>query len=326
MATPTVTNQEIADALERVADLLEAQDANRYRVRAYRTAADTIRRHDTPLADILAEGGIDALDALPTIGPTIASHVAELVKRGGLTLLDRLEGEVSPERMLATLPGIGPELAARIHDELGVDSLEDLEVAAHDGRLGTVPGFGPRRVRAVREELGSILGRASQRRGRRQARLESRRREGASAKEPASRPGVDTLLDVDAEYLDAASKGRLRRIAPRRFNPTGEAWLPVLHTERDDWSFTVLFSNTARAHELGRTDDWVVVYYERDGEEGQCTVVTEPRGELAGRRVVRGREAECREVYEATGRNAGHTPAPERRRSSGDRSAVKRAD
>jgi len=58
-----------------------------------------------------------------------------------------------------------------------------------------------------------------------------------------------------------------------------------------------LFSNTARAHELGMTHDWVVVYYERDGHENQCTVVTERRGDLGGQRVVRGREDDCRRHY-----------------------------
>jgi hypothetical protein len=118
MAERPITNAEIADVLDRVADLLEAQEANRYRVRAYRTAAEAIRQHDTPLAQILREGGVEAVDALPTIGPTIAAHVAELVHRRDLTLLERLEGEVSPERLLATVPGIGPELGARIHQDL----------------------------------------------------------------------------------------------------------------------------------------------------------------------------------------------------------------
>ena len=66
----------------------------------------------------------------------------------------------------------------------------------------------------------------------------------------------------------------------------------MLHTERAPWSFTALFSNTARAHELGTTGDWVVIYFERDGREGQCTVVTEHSGPAAGERVVRGREDE----------------------------------
>ena len=67
----------------------------------------------------------------------------------------------------------------------------------------------------------------------------------------------------------------------------------MLHTERGAWSFTALFSNTARAHELGTTDDWVVIFFERDGLEGQCTVVTERTGPRAGERVVRGREDEA---------------------------------
>ena len=282
-----ITNPEIADVLERVSDLLEVQNANRYRVRAYRAAAGTIRAHQRPLCEVLAEDGVEALEALPTIGPTIAAHVCELAERLGLTLLDRLEGEVSPERLLCTVPGIGPELAARIHHGLTIDSLEELEAAAHDGRLSSVPGFGPRRVRSIREELGSMLGRSARQRARRQAWLETRR----DVRGP--RPDVGTLLDVDAEYREKAAAGILRHITPRRFNPEACAWLPILHTERGDWHLTALYSNTARAHELRRTHDWVVIHYSRDGNEGQCTVVDETHGPLARRRVVRGREDEC---------------------------------
>jgi DNA polymerase (family 10) len=68
-----------------------------------------------------------------------------------------------------------------------------------------------------------------------------------------------------------------------------------MHAQKDGWAFTAFFSNTARAHQLGRTRDWVVIYFHADDqEEGQRTVVTETRGPMAGRRVVRGREAECR--------------------------------
>jgi hypothetical protein len=110
-------------------------------------------------------------------------------------------------------------------------------------------------------------------------------------------PGAATLLDIDREYREKAAAGTLRTIAPRRFNPEGKAWLPVLHTRRGPWHFTVLYSNTARAHELGRTHDWVVVYfYDDDHREGQHTIVTETQGPLAGQRVVRGREAECAQL------------------------------
>jgi len=295
---PAVSNAEVADALEHVADLLEAQDANRYRVRAYCNAAEIVRRHPRAMAGLLEEGGTAALGALPGIGRTIAANVAQLVTQGRLAMLERLEGEVAPERLLTTVPGIGPTFAERVHHELGVDSLEDLEQAAWDGRLGAVPGFGPRRVRAVRESLESILGRSVRRRARRRRWLETRAEghddagAGRGAPSAPPRPDVATLLAVDAEYRARAGRGELRRIAPRRFNPEGEAWLPILHVERDGWHLTALYSNTARAHELGRTRDWVVVFYERDGDEGQCTVVTEQRGPRAGRRVVRGREAE----------------------------------
>jgi putative hydrolase len=89
----------------------------------------------------------------------------------------------------------------------------------------------------------------------------------------------------------------LPRIAPRRFNPTGQAWLPILHTQRSDRHYTVLFSNTARAHELGTTKEWVVIYRDDAKGDGQWTVITARLGKLRGRRIVRGREAECEAYY-----------------------------
>ncbi len=59
----------------------------------------------------------------------------------------------------------------------------------------------------------------------------------------------------------------------------------------------MLYSKTKRAHEQGKTHDWVVIYYRREGEEDQCTVVTGTRGSLEGKRIVRGREPACREHY-----------------------------
>jgi predicted flap endonuclease-1-like 5' DNA nuclease len=286
-----VQNPEIAQALERVADLLEAQDADPFRVRAWRRAAETVRAHPTPLAALVAESGLAGLDRLPGIGRSLASAIEELVRTGRLRMLERLEGEVAPEDLLTTLPGIGEALARRIVD-LGIHTLEELELAAYDGRLAAVPGFGARRVRAVQAALAGILGASARRRA-----GAARRRAAGEEATPAERPEVAALLAVDAEYRRRAEAGELRRIRPRRFNPAGTAWLPVLHAERDGWTVSALYSNTARAHELGKTHDWVVIYFERDGVEEQCTVVTESSGPLAGRRVVRGREAECRRHY-----------------------------
>lgn len=276
-----LANAEIADALERIADLYETQDADAFRVRAYRRAAERVRVTPEPLADLYARGGVEALDALPEIGRSLASLIAELVRTGRSSLLERLEGQVSPEDRFTTVAGLGEELAKRVHQELGVESLEELELAAHDGRLAQVEGFGPRRVRAVQQSLAWILGRAAARRGKRLA-----------PAGPSDRPDVAAILDVDREYRKRAAAGELRTITPRRFNPGKKSWLPVLHTQRGPWSFHALYSNTARAHQLGRTGDWVVIYFERDGREGQCTVVTEHAGPKAGQRVVRGREQE----------------------------------
>ena len=283
MAALALSNAEIADALERIADLLETQDADGFRVRAYRRGAERVRATREPVAALYARGGVAALDALPEIGKSLASVIAELVRTGRSSVLERLAGQVSPEDRFTTVGGIGEELAKRLHAELHVESLEELELAAHDGRLAKVPGFGPRRVRAVQQSLAGILGRESARRGKALA---------PHPHGPEDRPAVSTLLDVDREYREKAAAGKLRTITPRRFNPGKKSWLPVLHTQRGDWIFTALFSNTARAHELGTTGDWVVIYFERDGREGQCTVVTERTGPRAGGRVVRGREDE----------------------------------
>jgi hypothetical protein len=281
------TNEEIAEVLERIADLLEVQEAESHRVRAYRNAARSVRIQPDPIAARVpaAVGGSDDLESLPGIGKSIAASIRELVRRGRLGFLERLEGQVSPADLFTTVPGIGDELAHRIESQLHLETLEDLEAAAADGRLETVPGIGRRRARGVRESLGHMLRFAATRRAR--GRIPD-----AEGDSSSDRPPVALLLEVDREYRERAGRDELRKIAPRRFNPEHRAWLPVLHLERAGWSITALFSNTARAHELGRTDDWVVLYFERDGIEGQCTVVTERSGPAKGLRVVRGREAE----------------------------------
>jgi hypothetical protein len=111
-------------------------------------------------------------------------------------------------------------------------------------------------------------------------------------------PHVKLILAIDAEYRRKGAADQLKKIAPKKFNPDGKAWLPIMTTQREGWRFTVLFSNTQRAHELGKTKDWVVVYYDDGSVERKCTVVTEFKGRLNGKRVIRGRETECSEYYE----------------------------
>jgi DNA polymerase (family 10) len=290
-----LTNAEIAAQLDDVANLLEDQGANQYRVQAWRGGAESLRHLETPAADLLCKEGLEGLDRLPGIGPALARAVRELVETGRLSTLERLSGESDPVALLASVPGIGHTFAVRIHDELGIDSLESLELAAHDGRLDAVPGFGTKRLAAVRDALAT--------------RLRARRR--PSVEETL--PTIAEILDVDREYRRRATAGELPRIGPRRFNPTGERWLPVLHTARGDRQYTALFSNTAAAHRFGRTHDWVVLYFDGGDGERQCTIVTAFKGPLAHRRVVRGRESECVAHYQLASTSVHAGPSARRR-------------
>jgi hypothetical protein len=283
-------NADVALRLEEVATLLEEQRANPYRVQAYRRAAETVRQLVRPVTDIMAAEGLEGLDALPGIGASLARTIYQVAATGRLPMLARLRGESDPIELLASLPGIGTRTAERIHDELGIHTLEELESAAHDGRLTEVIGLRGKRLAGLRDALAGRLGKVRQ-----------------AAVATVAAPPVADILAVDSEYREAAAAGKLPRIAPRRFNPAHEAWLPVLHTDRDSRHYTALFSNTARAHSLGRTRDWVIVYVDGRGGERQYTVVTAAHGSLEGLRVVRGRESDCVAHYAETARNTAAT-------------------
>jgi putative hydrolase len=278
-------NSQIAHRLEEVAELLEIQRTNPFRVRAYREAGRQLRTLVTPVRTILETEGIAGLERLPGIGHSLARSISQLARGGRLGFLEHLRGEAEPEQLLATIPGIGPELACRIHQLLGVETLEDLEVAAHDGRLSQVPGMGQKRLAGIRDALAGRLRRLTP----------PPLPHAVPSFEP--RPLVEEILDIDREYREAVAAGRLPLIAPRRFNPSGKAWLPILHTERGTRHYTALYSNTARAHELGMEHDWVVIYRDDHGGNGQWTVVTAKFGPARGERIIRGREVECAAHY-----------------------------
>ncbi len=282
-ATALPLNAEIAARLEEVAQILAGQNANPYRLAAYRAAARTLRSWPQPISEVVHQDGVAGLMKLPGIGERLARAIYQLVASGRLPMLERLRGDSDPVELLASVPGIGAKTAQHIHERLGIDTLEELECAAHDGRLERL-GMGTKRLSGVRDALAGRLGRAGQR---------------PPPPDLGSAPDIAEVLDVDRQYREEAGHGSLPRIAPRRFNPRHEAWLPVLHARRGEHEYTALFSNTARAHELARTHDWVVLYYDGGGSaERQCTVITAERGPLCGQRIVRGREDECLAYYE----------------------------
>jgi DNA polymerase (family 10) len=135
-------NIQIAKTFEEVADLLEIQGANPFRVRAYRNAARTIGTLATPVETILKNDG-HALEELPGIGADLAGKISKLCRTGELPLLAQLTLK-TPESLVAMLriPGVGPKRAKHIYKKLHVKTLPELERAARAGRLAELRGMG----------------------------------------------------------------------------------------------------------------------------------------------------------------------------------------
>ena len=137
-----VANAEIAEQLDKIADLLDIEGANPFRVRAYRRAARLVEGLPRAVADMLASG--EDLDDLPGIGRDLADKIGVIAKGGHLPLLDQLASEVTPGiTELLRLPGLGPKRVHLLQETLGIDSIAKLEAAAKTGRLREVPGIGP---------------------------------------------------------------------------------------------------------------------------------------------------------------------------------------
>ncbi|TWU28777.1 helix-hairpin-helix domain-containing protein [Novipirellula artificiosorum] len=290
----TPINRAIASQLSEVARLLADQGASEFRVRAYQNASETLSGFLKPVSEVLHEEGLAGLIAIPTIGRSIANLMDQYLRLGRMPLLDRLRGEDAAERIFSTIPSIGPELSRRIHEQLEIETLPELFAAASDGRLERVTGIGGKRMLAIRETLAERI------------------RHRKSAKEPTPRPSdvdrsvsIDELLEVDEEYRRLAAQGRLPKIAPRQFNPGRVAWLPILHTQREDRHYTALYSNTQRAHQLNTIKDWVIIYRDDPQSHSRWTVITSQFGTLRGHRIVRGREDECEAIYDPNRQHRG---------------------
>jgi len=167
-------------------------------------------------------------------------------------------------RMAADIVAAQPRSLHAIYEERGRDGLDDL------------PGVGPG-IAAIIDDI-----------------LRARIAAEVNARRPGRvpQPPVQLLLEIEREYRAQGAPGK-----------PGTASMPrELQVQRNGWNLRAFYSNSVRAHELGRTRDWVIVLASRgDRAVSQHTVVTETRGKLAGRRVVRGREAACRNHYARLG-------------------------
>jgi DNA polymerase (family 10) len=136
-----VHNDDIAALFEEIADLLEIETANPFRVRAYRNAARTIHGLGKELQEMLAQG--TDLTSLPGIGKDLAAKIAEIIATGHVNTLDRLHREVpAGVAELLKIPGLGPKRVKALYQDLHIKSVKQLEAAARQGGLQSLPGFG----------------------------------------------------------------------------------------------------------------------------------------------------------------------------------------
>lgn len=154
-----VTNIDIARILDRLADLLEIDDANPFRVRAYRNAAQTIRAHSRSMADMVANE--EDLSALPDIGEDIALKIKDIVETGRLPLLEKVKEKV-PEELsdMMKIEGLGPKRVKALYRQLGIRSIEDLGRAARQGRIRDLRGFGRKTEEAISRRVNTWSSRA----------------------------------------------------------------------------------------------------------------------------------------------------------------------
>jgi len=151
-APPIITNRQIAEVLSGIANLLESQNSNPYRIQAYRNAARGVLDLVEPAAAILARG--DTLP-IPGLGQRLRTRIEELVHTGTMTFYNDLSMPMLPQgvRSLMSIEHIGPRTAIRLYEELGIDTPEKLWWAAHQQRIRHLPGFGERSEERLKDAV-----------------------------------------------------------------------------------------------------------------------------------------------------------------------------
>jgi DNA polymerase (family 10) len=150
-----VHNSEIAAIFDEIADLLELEGANAFRVRAYRSAAQTLGTMPKSLGDMLARG--EDLSELPGIGKDLASKIDEIVRTGKLPALEELRTRTPPQiRELLRIPGLGPKRVRILRDDLGIKCVSDLRAAAEKELIREHAGFGEKTEKKILAEIARL--------------------------------------------------------------------------------------------------------------------------------------------------------------------------
>ena len=158
MSKPEPGNPEIAAIFHRIANLMEFRDDNPFKIRSYRTAAEVIEETTTPLARMVAKGGVARLRELPGVGEAISKKIIEILETGTCQLYEELKAEI-PETVLdlSRVEGIGPKTAQLLYHQFQLTNLDDFAKFVAGGGLDSVPRLGEKaqaRIRASLKRLG----------------------------------------------------------------------------------------------------------------------------------------------------------------------------
>jgi len=147
-----IHNSDVAEIFNKVADLLDIEDANKFRVRAYRNAARIVSGLPHSVSHMVRDE--HDLSKLPGIGKDLAGKIKEIVETGTLKQLEELEGRTSSElTKLMKMEGLGPKKVKVLHEELGITNIKELKEAASQGRIKGLEGFGEKTEQAILKEL-----------------------------------------------------------------------------------------------------------------------------------------------------------------------------
>jgi DNA polymerase (family 10) len=153
-----ITNQEIAGVFRRLADLMELGEDNPFKIRAYRTASETIEDTTTPLADMVSEGGVSRLRELPGVGEAISGKIVELLETGTFKAYEEIKAKI-PETTLDLLgvDGVGLKTLQILYQRFQITNLDDFAKFVEGGGLNSVPHIGAKTQERIRASLKELL-------------------------------------------------------------------------------------------------------------------------------------------------------------------------
>jgi len=145
-----ITNREVSDTLDEFARILELKNANPFKIRAFENAARSVQSLSKNLENIYTSGGVDALKELDGIGDSISKLIAEYYETGEMEELEGLKEEIPVGLLdMIQIEGLGPKSVTKLHKNLGISSIEELEKAAKSGEIAKLSGFGKKSVENI---------------------------------------------------------------------------------------------------------------------------------------------------------------------------------